>query len=470
MLKINFSYYAFFILSLLFNKYGNSQELVSNGDFETYTNCPNYVSQIHFAEGWSKPTDGTPDYFNACLTTPWSMGVPGNQFGDEAAHSGDGYAGFYAFYSVAPFITVDDDDREYVNTILVESMEIGETYSVEFFVSLSEASKYGVEVLGILFSTEVPTREDELAITLLPQLIFWDAEELTNKNGWTKISACFVADSAYQYLTIGNFNNGINTNATYVGSQTSNLHYSYYYVDDVSVIKLEKPEFVYEDPACGPLLVGVSNYDADEIFEWSTGEHASSIVVENSGLFWASINSNACTLVSDTIFIELAESFSFTLGEDQIVDFCEVNYFSLKALDYTNENALYTWSNGQTGPEIIITSPGTYSLTITNENGCSVEDIIEIKNACEGTLYLPSSFSPNGDGRNDIFYLKGHNITLHSFQIFDRWGVKVFESSDINVGWEAIDNPIGVYVWKLSYSNTGIQDVITKMGSVMLLR
>lgn len=470
MLNKNFLFYTFIFLTVLPCKFSTGQELVSNGDFETYTNCPYYVSQIHFAEGWSRPTEGTPDYFNACLTTLWSLGVPGNQFGDENAHSGNGYAGFYAFYSNSPFITVPDNDREYVSTTLVETMEIGKTYSVEFFVSLSEASKYGVEVLGLLFSTEVPHREDEFAITLHPQIIYWDAEELANKIGWTKISACFVADSAYQFLTIGNFYNGTNTIATFVDSQTSNIHYSYYYVDDISVKAINKPALTVSDIDCGPVLVEVSNFPENEIFEWNTGETASSLLVDESANIWASVYEEGCWVQSDTISVVANESFDFTLGEDKEIDFCEQEWVLLKPLNYSNENANYQWASGEISQAIEVNRAGTYSLSITNESGCTKMDEIYISDACASTIYLPNSFSPNGDGRNDVFFLQGHNISLLSFKIFDRWGKIVFASSDINTGWEALDYPVGLYVWQVEYRNGNIDERETERGSVLVLR
>lgn len=47
-----------------------AQNLVPNGDFEDYTQCPDYVSQIDRAVGWFRPTEGTSDYLHACLGVP----------------------------------------------------------------------------------------------------------------------------------------------------------------------------------------------------------------------------------------------------------------------------------------------------------------------------------------------------------------------------------------------------------------
>ena len=53
-------------------------------------------------------------------------------------------------------------------------------------------------------------------------------------------------------------------------------------------------------------------------------------------------------------------------------------------------------------------------------------------------LYIPSAFTPNGDGKNDVFQAKGQYIKSFEMYIFDRWGAQVFHSTDINIGWNGI--------------------------------
>ncbi len=94
------------------------------------------------------------------------------------------------------------------------------------------------------------------------------------------------------------------------------------------------------------------------------------------------------------------------------------------------------------------------------------------------TLYIPNSFSPNGDGKNDYFYAKGIAIDPSEFslKIYDRWGTLVFEGNDINEKWNGSVNnseyyaEAGVYAYILSYKtmNTLEKKVIT--GSVTLLK
>ncbi|HXB10822.1 MAG TPA: PKD domain-containing protein, partial [Bacteroidia bacterium] len=85
---------------------------------------------------------------------------------------------------------------------------------------------------------------------------------------------------------------------------------------------------------------------------------------------------------------------------------------------------------------------GTFcaTLTVTNIHGCtdSVTECLVISS--EYTLYIPNSFSPNADGLNDIFKPKGDFVTDYKMFIFDRWGMLLFNSSDINKGWDGTVN------------------------------
>lgn len=79
-----------------------------------------------------------------------------------------------------------------------------------------------------------------------------------------------------------------------------------------------------------------------------------------------------------------------------------------------------------------------YTLTMSDVLGCSTaEGIFRIKIFPETFIDLPTTFTPNGDGVNDIIYLRGWGIKeVEFFQIYNRWGELVFESNDIDYGWD----------------------------------
>jgi gliding motility-associated-like protein len=92
-----------------------------------------------------------------------------------------------------------------------------------------------------------------------------------------------------------------------------------------------------------------------------------------------------------------------------------------------------------------------YTVTFTAGNGCSATaDVYIILN---GSLFVPNTFTPNGDGVNDIFGAWGTELAEFRILVFDRWGLLIFESNDIERRWDGMykgsPSPIDTYVWKV---------------------
>ena len=91
----------------------------------------------------------------------------------------------------------------------------------------------------------------------------------------------------------------------------------------------------------------------------------------------------------------------------------------------------------------------------------------------EFRLFVPNSFTPNGDGINDIFLPKGIFVSEYNLQIFNRWGEKLFESDDINEGWDGKFKgeycQLGTYYYQLIGTGTN-GDKKTFNGPIQLLR
>ena len=99
---------------------------------------------------------------------------------------------------------------------------------------------------------------------------------------------------------------------------------------------------------------------------------------------------------------------------------------------------------------------GTYTvcLTATNEYGCRDTVCKSVRGIVVPLVDVPSGFSPNGDGINDIVYVKGYGIEKMTFRIFNRWGEKVFESTEKTKGWDGryknVMQEMEVYAYTLS--------------------
>lgn len=128
-----------------------------------------------------------------------------------------------------------------------------------------------------------------------------------------------------------------------------------------------------------------------------------------------------------------------------------------------------------------LTTPATplnttmYYLYAISEYGCSNFDSVLVTVDGHTELLLPTAFSPNGDGLNDLFRIARYlNIeTLMEFAVYDRWGGKVFSTQNINIGWDGRynghDMDIGTYVWTVAARTYDGEDIV-RSGNVTLVR
>ncbi len=209
-----------------------AQNLVSNPSFEDTVACPTTLTQIDRAAGWMS-FSLTPDYFNACapsnIIAPVS--VPHNIWGDQLAHTGNAYVGF-ATYSAGT-----TNSREYIATQLIQPLAIGQKYFLSFYVSSAfgyiQSGYPGMATnnIGALFSTVAYSQSNPQHVDNFAHIV--DSIIINDTINWVKISGSFIADSAYQYLSIGNFFDDINTNVITIGVHNPNA--AYYYLDDVKL-------------------------------------------------------------------------------------------------------------------------------------------------------------------------------------------------------------------------------------------
>ena len=89
-------------------------------------------------------------------------------------------------------------------------------------------------------------------------------------------------------------------------------------------------------------------------------------------------------------------------------------------------------------------------------------------------LYAPNAFSPDGDGVNDHFSIKGQGGEEYCLEIYNRWGQMVFQSEDMDMAWNGEyrgnQSPIGTYVYQVKAINYGGNKIIVKDGSFALIR
>ena len=215
--------------------------------------------------------------------------------------------------------------------------------------------------------------------------------------------------------------------------------------------------------------------------QWNFGDTNSGVLNEASGLNVKHVFSYAGTFnvnmsvtkngVTETIEKEI------TIKPSPVIDIVDQLYLCndpYVILDAYNEGATYEWSNETYASSIEASIAGNYNVTVTNEFGCISNKDIEVFEECDNNvLYLPSAFSPNGDGANDILYVRGQQIESLDFSVYNRFGELVFKTQDQLIGWDgnykgkALNNEVFLANLLVTFSN-GEQKHI--QGDVTLVR
>lgn len=229
-----------------------------------------------------------------------------------------------------------------------------------------------------------------------------------------------------------------------------------------------------DDP---PFTLNAENDCANYL--WQDGSMEATFEVSQPGTYFVDVIYGNC-VVSDTLEYEVESGLEFSLGENKSI--CSGQTIKLDASEIDGE---YLWQDGSMDADFLVTSPGTFAVTITNECG-TVSDEIEISAGADFALVddikIPNGFTPDGDGLNDILAPIipeefSENIINVEFIIFNRWGKQVFSSNDLSTGWDGkVNDKAGtsdVYVWffKAEQSSCGGEIFpIIKKGDVTLIR
>lgn len=255
---------------LLFHRGLVAQNLVPNPSFEDAVGCPTTGGQVYLANHWYV-AEQTPDYFNACCTLP-ALGVPSNVFGTRNAATGVAYIGLFTYSTIMPVDTPPPHYREKIGVALESPLIIGTKYYCSFKVSATSSHVQFVNGAsnrtGILFSTVQYTTED--FTTAFNHCQISSDEIVSDTTGWVKVQGSFVADSAYGFLSLGNFFDNSNTDTVrfWFGNGGNHVQ-AYQFIDDVcvsadsltrdvAVSVSHQPvsaAFVYPNPASGVLYV-----------------------------------------------------------------------------------------------------------------------------------------------------------------------------------------------------------------------
>jgi len=183
-------------------------------------------------------------------------------------------------------------------------------------------------------------------------------------------------------------------------------------------------------------------------------------------------DANNCTTSTPVLTVQNRGSIApLDLGRDTTLCFGETLLLSPSG-NYQS----YLWQDGSTGSTFLVSEPGNYSLLVESTDGCQTSDaiIVQVNPACNA-IYFPTAFTPNNDGRNDLFGPIGNlaGLSHYQFSIYNRWGQRIFLTNDPYKKWDGrvqgTTSSSTVYTWFARFSLNGAAPEIRK-GTILLIR
>jgi gliding motility-associated-like protein len=369
-------------------RFACAQNIVLNPSFECGPDPCDRTMDRNFINicNWASASYTTPDVFSTSVTGSCFAGQPNTQTigqqqpGSQMPHSGKRFAGIFTFGNTSG---VPPQYREYLSTALDQPLVVGAYYLASMYVALSPRMNYAANNLAMCFSVGLPTGIGltEALNNIHPQIVH---SEIITSTNWTKICGIFQATEAATMLTIGNFSDDSHTNVSMVNSNTSiDAYYSnsYYFIDDVSVEQLSNPNTV-EVVVSGNEVVCLGestslyvNKSFDQV-TWTNIDAPSTILSNDSTLTITPAASASyqvrvedCGISGhDTVAVHVNPKPVVRLPGDTTI--CVGNILTLYG---SNDGTSYVWQDGSTNDKFIVTSSGSYSVSVTNQYSCTTE-------------------------------------------------------------------------------------------------
>jgi len=397
----------------------HAQNLVVNPGFESYNTCPTDVGQINASPGydsfftvidWVNPLQNTtPDYFNTCSTAP-NMVIPSNPVnGYQQPRSGNAFVAMSMFTGKVHNPTADDW-QEYVETKLSSPLQAGHDYYISYFVNLACHAEASYNIISV---DKLGAR---LSVDMIDTLIppGTSVFKLDLASGITSPPGVFFSD------TVG-------------WTRVSGIYHATGGEQWLTIGRFNDSSSPVMYKLLRPTTGGVD-----------------------------STHSTCYMNVDDVCVMDLA-NFTTT---DSIV---HTPFFPI--LIGSNDQAdEYLWSTGDTTATINIPAHGTYWRQVWKDCAYTIDTFHVEESSINSCLWMPTAFTPNNDGRNDLFGPENYcntSFSFFSFSIYDRWGQRIFNSNDPKEKWDGKRGSVAqdpdVYFYMLRYSLPTTQ--ITTTGS-----
>ena len=211
------------------------------------------------------------------------------------------------------------------------------------------------------------------------------------------------------------------------------------------------------------------------VYAWSPiSSDSDSLILDPAiaGTYFVAVtNSLGCTAIAQ-VHVALHPAATVTAGFETTVDYGEstvLNAIGSGTFIWSPDTSLSCSACAHPIASPLTTT--TYTVELTDTNGCKTTDQVTI--FFRGTLFVPNTFTPNGDGVNDRFYALTSEVAEFRLLVFNRWGEQIFSTDRLDGAWDGTfkgkESPMDTYVWRVDYTETN-RAQRTAYGHVNLLR
>lgn len=240
-MKIVFQFLAILLVTSTFAQ----KNLVPNASFEAYSAASSQWSNSkdefnERIERWFSPTEGSPDIYLNNQSTDWMYNAQG--LGLDDTKFGKAMVGITTF---VPNYSTKVHKREYVSIQLNQTLQTDRRYRLEFWLK-NPKKALASSHLGVLFTQNSFYVKTERVVNAVPQ---FEIDTILHASQWTKITYEFTPMENFDYLTIGSF--APKDSIDYTSQVKRPSQFAYYYIDEISLVEVEKVETTIKDFVIG---------------------------------------------------------------------------------------------------------------------------------------------------------------------------------------------------------------------------
>jgi gliding motility-associated-like protein len=219
-----------------------------------------------------------------------------------------------------------------------------------------------------------------------------------------------------------------------------------------------------------------------------SGTSATTVLVSKSGVYEYVVSNTLTGCQASGTFVVSDGDITADFTADNLVGYAPLTVgftnTSFSSLSSNSITSIWSFGNGSSqtsttsgGSSATYNAPGTYTVMLYASKGNCLDTVYKVITVeMPSKMEVPNVFTPNGDGSNDVFFLKTANLSDITALIFDRWGNKVYETTSTtgNIGWDGKnfagkDCAIGVYFYIVKAKGKDSKDYEAK-GNVSLYR